>query len=96
MVHALEHAEDPRETLKEMWRVLAPNGRLVIVVPNRRGLWASFEHTPFGSGRPYSRGQLIASFERGELHARTVGRSSVLPAVDRDSDDAAFLICWSG
>lgn len=59
MVHALEHAEDPRETLKEMWRVLAPNGRLVIVVPNRRGLWARFEHTPFGSGRPYSRGQLI-------------------------------------
>jgi SAM-dependent methyltransferase len=59
LVHALEHAEDPRETLKEMWRVLAPNGRLVIVVPNRRGLWARFEHTPFGSGRPYSRSQLI-------------------------------------
>ncbi|MBP0587884.1 class I SAM-dependent methyltransferase, partial [Mycobacterium tuberculosis] len=48
MVHALEHAEDPRETLKEMWRALAPNGRLVIVVPNRRGLWARFEHTPLG------------------------------------------------
>jgi SAM-dependent methyltransferase len=58
LVHALEHAEDPRETLKEMWRVLAPNGRLVIIVPNRRGLWARFEHTPFGSGRPYSRSQL--------------------------------------
>ncbi len=58
MVHALEHAEDPRETLKEMWRVLAPGGRLVIVVPNRRGVWARFESTPFGSGRPYSKGQL--------------------------------------
>ena len=58
MVHALEHCEDPRETLKEMWRVLAPEGRLVIVAPNRRGLWARFEHTPFGNGRPYSRGQL--------------------------------------
>ena len=58
MVHALEHCEDPRETLKEAWRVLAPEGRLVIVVPNRRGLWARFEHTPFGNGRPYSRGQL--------------------------------------
>jgi SAM-dependent methyltransferase len=58
MVHALEHAEDPRETLKEAWRVLAPGGRLVIVAPNRRGLWARFEHTPFGTGRPYSRGQL--------------------------------------
>lgn len=58
LVHALEHAENPRETLKEIWRVLAPGGRLVIVVPNRRGVWARMEHTPFGSGRPYSRGQL--------------------------------------
>lgn len=58
MVHALEHAENPRETLNEAWRVLAPGGRLVIVVPNRRGVWARFEHTPFGTGRPYSRGQL--------------------------------------
>ncbi|TLX03727.1 class I SAM-dependent methyltransferase [Rhizobium sp. MHM7A] len=58
MVHSLEFAESPRETLKELWRVLAPGGRLVIVVPNRRGVWARMEHTPFGSGRPYSRGQL--------------------------------------
>lgn len=60
MVHSLEFAENPRETLKEIWRVLAPGGRLVIVVPNRRGVWARLEHTPFGSGRPYSRGQLTA------------------------------------
>ena len=33
-------------------------GKLVIVTPNRRGLWARFEHTPFGTGRPFSRGQL--------------------------------------
>lgn len=58
MVHALEHSENPTETLKEAWRVLAPNGRLLIVVPNRRGLWARLEHTPFGTGRPFSRGQL--------------------------------------
>ena len=58
LVHALEHAENPHETLKEMWRVLAPGGRIVIVAPNRRGVWARFEHTPFGTGRPFSRGQL--------------------------------------
>jgi SAM-dependent methyltransferase len=58
MVHALEHSENPRETLMEIWRVLAPGGRLVVVVPNRRGVWARFEHTPFGTGRPFSRSQL--------------------------------------
>lgn len=60
LVHALEHAESPVETLKELWRVLAPNGRLVIVVPNRRGIWARFEHTPFGTGRPFSGGQIAS------------------------------------
>jgi SAM-dependent methyltransferase len=58
LVHLIEHAENPRETLKEAWRVLAPGGRVVVVVPNRRGIWARFEHTPFGTGRPFSRSQL--------------------------------------
>ncbi len=58
MVHLLEHSENPAETLREIWRVLAPNGKLLIAVPNRRGLWARFEHTPFGTGRPFSKGQL--------------------------------------
>ena len=58
MVHLLEHSENPAATLKEAWRVLTPGGKLLIAVPNRRGLWARIEHTPFGTGRPFSRGQL--------------------------------------
>ncbi len=60
MVHSLEFTENPRETLMELWRVLAPGGRVIIVAPNRRGVWARFDHTPFGAGRPYSRGQLTS------------------------------------
>lgn len=44
--------------LREAWRVLAGGGRLIIVVPNRRGLWARRDMTPFGYGHPYSAGQL--------------------------------------
>lgn len=58
LVHALEHSEDPSAVLSEAWRVLTPGGRLLIVVPNRTGLWARIETTPFGAGRPFSRGQL--------------------------------------
>jgi SAM-dependent methyltransferase len=58
MVHGLEHCENASETLHEVWRVLAPGGKLIIVVPNRRGVWARVEHTPFGAGRPYTGGQL--------------------------------------
>jgi len=41
-----------------LWRVLKPNGRLLMIVPNRRGLWARVDTTPFGYGSPFSRTQL--------------------------------------
>lgn len=58
LVHSLEVSEHPREVLEEIWRVLTPGGRMIVVVPNRSGVWARVERTPFGQGRPYSRGQL--------------------------------------
>lgn len=58
LAHMLEASENARELLRELWRVLSPEGRLLIVVPNRRGLWAQLDTTPFGYGRPYSRSQL--------------------------------------
>lgn len=57
-VHCLEVAEHERPMLREIWRILRPEGRVLFVVPNRRGPWARFDTTPFGQGRPYSRGQL--------------------------------------
>jgi SAM-dependent methyltransferase len=58
-VHALEFAERPRVFLRELWRVLAPAGRLVLVVPNRAGVWTHFESTPFGRGQPYGKNTLV-------------------------------------
>jgi len=58
LVHALECADRIRPLMRELWRVLADGGRLLVVVPNRRGLWARMERTPFGHGRPYSPDQL--------------------------------------
>jgi SAM-dependent methyltransferase len=58
LIHALEGASDPREVLREAWRCLAPGGRLLAVVANRRAPWSAFENNPFGHGRPYSSMQL--------------------------------------
>jgi SAM-dependent methyltransferase len=58
LVHGLEMAENSRRLLRETWRVLKDDGRLLIVVPNRSGMWAYRENTPFGHGLPYSTGQL--------------------------------------
>ena len=51
-------AESPRAVLREVWRVLKDDGRLLVVTPNRIGLWALVESTPFGHGQPYSSGQI--------------------------------------
>jgi SAM-dependent methyltransferase len=59
-VHALEEAENPQALLRELWRVLAPEGRLMMCVANRSGMWARTETNPFGQGRPYGRSQLSA------------------------------------
>ena len=58
LVHLLERSERSTRLLREIWRVLAPGGRILIIVPNRRGLWARVDTTPFGYGSPFSRSQL--------------------------------------
>ncbi|MFO1089036.1 MAG: methyltransferase domain-containing protein [Hyphomicrobiales bacterium] len=59
VVHGLELTDHLDDALRELWRVLAPQGRALFVVPNRRGMWARFDSTPFGHGRPFSRSQLV-------------------------------------
>jgi SAM-dependent methyltransferase len=58
LVHGVEFSEQVRPLLREVWRVLAGGGRLLAVVPNRRGIWARLDNTPFGQGLPYTQGQL--------------------------------------
>ena len=59
MVHALETSEQVRPLLREVWRVMTAHGKLLAVVPNRRGIWARLERSPFGHGHPYSPPQLV-------------------------------------
>ena len=58
IAHAIEETDTVRPFLREVWRVMAPEGRLVVVASNRWSLWAQSDRTPFGHGRPYSRMQL--------------------------------------
>lgn len=81
IVHALECAERTRPMMREVWRVLADGGRLLIVVPNRRGLWARFERSPFGHGRPYSPGQLSRSLRDAMFAPYQSGTALYVPPV---------------
>lgn len=60
LMHGLETSERPNALLEECDRVLGPGGRALFVVPNRSGMWARRDLTPFGFGRPYSLSQLEA------------------------------------
>ncbi len=64
VAHGLETCERPGELLDEVWRVLRHGGYATFIVPNRSGLWARRDATPFGNGRPYTFGQLEALLSR--------------------------------
>lgn len=73
VVHGLEHAEDPNALLHEFWRVLKSNGKMIIVVPNRLGMWARADWTPFGRGVPYTHGQIIEYLKQNMfVHERSL------------------------
>jgi SAM-dependent methyltransferase len=57
-VHHLECCEDLQDLLAEAWRVLKPNGRMLVIVPSRTGFWARADWSPFGQGSPFSLTQL--------------------------------------
>jgi SAM-dependent methyltransferase len=82
-VHCLEMAERVRPLLREIWRVLTPEGRLMLVVPNRRGVWARLDNTPFGQGRPYSRRQLDALLVEAMFTPLDWGGALFMPPVGR-------------
>jgi SAM-dependent methyltransferase len=58
LVHSLEFTGFLKPAFEEFWRILKSNGRILIIVPNRIGLWARADWTPFGRGTPYSSGQV--------------------------------------
>ncbi len=84
VMHGLETSDHPFALLQECYRVLGPGGRALFIVPNRVGLWARSDRTPFGYGRPYSLGQLEALLKsHGLIPERHVGALYAPPSHKR-------------
>ena len=82
LVHGLEAAEHRRRMLREVWRVLRDDGRLLVVTPNRRGLWAHVESTPFGQGQPFSPGQIGRLLAAGLFRVERRDTALYMPPAD--------------
>ncbi len=81
VAHGLEFTEDRTGLMQEVWRVMAAGGRLLMVVPNRRGIWARVDRTPFGHGQPYSASQLVRLLKDNHFAPEATTRALFLPPV---------------
>jgi SAM-dependent methyltransferase len=83
VAHGLESCERPAALFEEIWRVLAPGGKAIFLVPNRAGIWARGDATPFGYGRPYSIGQLERTLSANKFTAERHEAALYLPPSHR-------------
>ncbi len=83
VAHALEAAVRPGALLEDVWRVVAPEGRILVVVPSRRGVWARADATPFGHGLPYSWTQLRELLQGAVFSPIFWGEALFAPPIDR-------------
>lgn len=67
MAHDFEFAEERLFYMREAWRVLKGEGRLIIVLPNRKGRWIQSDQTPFGYGHMCHLGSIFDMCQRAHF-----------------------------
>jgi hypothetical protein len=90
LVHAVESSEALRAMLREIWRVMADGGRMIVIVPNRRSLWARLERTPFAHGRPFSIGQITRLLRDSMFTPLRTEKALILPPFR-----SRLLLAWA-
>ena len=77
--HTLEFLANIENFLQEVWRILNGEGRIIILVPNRLGLWARDENNPFGYGQPFSKSQIINLLKKNKFQITKIKYSLYIP-----------------
>jgi SAM-dependent methyltransferase len=97
MAHLFEHSAAPEELLRLWWQLLVPGGRLLLIVPNRRGLWGRFGSTPFAGSTAYSFAHLRQQLNTAGFTLREVRSALFTPPSNHPFWLHAFgLMEWLG
>lgn len=83
IAHAVETETHIDALFDEVWRVLSPEGRVIVIAPNRSGIWARADSTPFGIGRTFSYGQLEATLNNHKLSPVSRAAALYMPPSER-------------
>ena len=83
LAHAFECSPHANRLMRETWRILKDGGRLLVIVPNRRGLWCWSERTPFGFGQPFTSDQLERSLRNHLFAVGETRRALYMPPLSR-------------
>lgn len=67
IVHGLEYCQNSEQLFKEINRIIAPDGEILIIFPNKAGIWSHTSNTPFAYGEHYTMSQLITALSKSGL-----------------------------
>jgi len=79
VVHALECCQSDEGLLKEINRIIALDGEVLIVFPNKAGVWSHTSHSPFAHGKHYTMSQLHDMLLKSGLHVESEERFLYFP-----------------
>ena len=83
VAHAVETETDLDDLFEEVGRVLAPEGRVIVIASNRSGIWARADSTPFGIGRTFSYSQLERMMVQHDLTPASRAAALYAPPSER-------------
>ena len=78
------------DQIEAVARFRPDGGRLLVVAPNRRGIWARLDRTPFGQGLPYTMGQLSRLLRDNMFTPIQSAAALFMPPSER-----GLLIAWA-
>ncbi len=79
LIHYLENNYNTKVSLREIWRSLAPEGKLYIIIPNRKSSWYLSDKSPFSSGNGFSKKQISDLLDESFFDIQNIERLVYFP-----------------